>query len=155
MGTRSYPLFVIDDSRQHGREKETDYIACTAGDCPFLAKSEIVQELIYTEQYDKTNAKVIFSESRNGLRIRISVLEIGSYEENRLRILMRKALKEMLERRKTKAVDINNITDGDALKFINSLLEQTRENLAQNPKDSMAIMVNEILNKIRRDYEHD
>lgn len=150
---REYPLFIIDSSRQHGRGEEVDYISCTAADCQFVAKSEFVTNQIYLEQYDKNNDKVIYSDVQMDLRIRITVLEIAEYDPTRLRALLRKALKEQLERRKARKVDVNNIKNEDVVKFADLLMEQTAETLAANPEDKTAKMVRSILQKIKNDYD--
>lgn len=150
---RTYPLFIIDSSRQHGRGEEVDYISCTAADCRFVAKSEFVTNQIYLEQYDKNNDKVIYSDVQMDLRIRITVLEIGEYDQARLRSLLRKALKEQLERRKARKVDVNNIKNEDVIKFADLLMEQTAETLAANSEDKTAKMVRSILQKIKEDYD--
>ena len=150
---RNYPLFIIDSSRQHGRGEEIDYISCTASDCQFVAKAEFVTNQTYLEQYDKNNDKVIYSDVQMDLRIRITVLEIGEYDQARLRSLLRKALKEQLERRKARKVDVNNIKNKDVIKFADLLMGQTSETLAVNPDDKTAKMVRAILQKIKNDYE--
>ena len=149
---RRYPLFIIDSSRQHGRGEELDYISCTASDCQFVAKSEFVANQIYLEQYDKNNDKVIYSDPQRDLRIRITVLEIGEYDPTRLRALLRKALKEQLERHKVIKVDIGNVKNEDVIKFADLLMLQTAETLADNPDDKTAKMVRAILQKIKEDY---
>ena len=149
---RKYPLFIIDSSRQHGRGGEVDYISCTAADCQFVAKADFVTNHVYMEQYDKNNDKVIYSDVQMDLRIRITVLEIGEYDQARLRSLLRKALKEQLERRKARKVDVNNIKNEDVIKFADLLVEQTAETLAANPEDKTAKMVRVILQKIKEDY---
>jgi len=55
-------------------------------------------------------------------------------------------------RRGTVAVDMDDITPEAVVKFANVLLEQTRENLRDNPRDKQAYMVGCILTKIRNDY---
>lgn len=150
---RTYPLFIIDSSRQHGRGEEVDYISCTASDCPFIAKADIITNDVYLQQYDKHNDKVVYSDLRMDLRIRITVIEIGSYDLARLRSLLRKALKEELERRKARKVDVNNIKNEDVIKFADLLMEQTAETLAANPEDKTAKMVRSILQKIKEDYD--
>lgn len=150
---RTYPLFIIDSSRQHGRGEEVDYISCTAADCQFVAKSEFVTNQIYLEQYDKNNDKVIYSDPQRDLRIRITVLEIEGYDPSRLRSLLRKALKEELERHKVIKVDIGNVKNEDIVKFADLLMGQTSETLAANPEDKTAKTVRAILQKIKEDYD--
>lgn len=150
---RTYPLFIIDSSRQHGRGEEVDYISCTAADCPFIAKADFVTNKTYIEQYDKNNDKVIYSDVQCDLRIRITILEIGSYDQARLRVLLRKALKEQMDRHKARTVDVNNIKNEDIVKFADLLMGQTSETLAVNPEDKTAKMVRAILQKIKNDYE--
>ena len=150
---RTYPLFIIDSSRQHGRGEEIDYISCTAADCQFVAKAEFVTNNVYVEQYDRRNDKVIYSDLRMGLRIRITVLEIEGYDPARLRVLLRKALKEQMDRHKARTVDVSNIKNEDVVKFADLLMGQTSETLAVNPDDKTAKMVRAILQKIKNDYE--
>ena len=150
---RTYPLFIIDSSRQHGRGEEVDYISCTAADCQFVAKAEFVTNNVYVEQYDKRNDKVIYSDLRMGLRIRITVLEIEGYDPSRLRSLLRKALKEELERHKVIKVDIGNVKNEDVIKFADLLMLQTAETLAGDPEDKTAKTVRAILQKIKEDYD--
>lgn len=150
---RTYPLFIIDSSRQHGRGEEVDYISCTAADCPFIAKADIITNDVYLQQYDKYNDKVVYSDLRMDLRIRITVIDIGSYDQARLRVLLRKALKEQMDRHKARTVDVNNIKNEDIVKFADLLMGQTSETLAVNPEDKTAKMVRAILQKIKNDYE--
>ncbi len=150
---RNYPLFIIDSSRQHGRGEEIDYISCTASDCQFVAKAEFVTNNVYVEQYDKNNDKVIYSDVQRDLRIRITVLEIRVYDPSRLRSLLRKALKEELERHKVIKVDIGNVKNEDVIKFADLLMLQTAETLAGDPEDKTAKTVRAILQKIKEDYD--
>ena len=65
---------------------------------------------------------------------------------------MHRCLKEWRIRRGTVAVDLDDISNEAIVKFADTLLEQTRENLRENPKDKQAYMVGCILTKIKKDY---
>ena len=67
-------------------------------------------------------------------------------------LLQCQVMKEWRIRRGTVAVDLEDISNEAVVKFAETLLEQTRENLRENPKDHQAYMVGCILNKIKKDY---
>jgi len=50
-------------------------------------------------------------------------------------------------------VSIKNITNENVILLMDALIEQSHENIRENPKDAQAHMVLSILTKIRRDYE--
>lgn len=154
---RTIPLFVIDTSRAHGRARETDFIACTSKDMPWVGEITLVneQELELDRDWKEKNPLCLYTdENPAGIRGKLRVV---SYPEGTkaadLRPLMRRAMKEWRIRRGTVAVDLDNITSDAVVKFAETLLEQTRENLRENPKDSQAYMVGCILTKIKKDYE--
>ena len=66
---------------------------------------------------------------------------------------MKRGLKEWEQRRQAITVSSEDISDEVVLAFIETLQEQTRENLRESPDDAQAHMVAAILNKIRSDYE--
>ncbi len=65
-----------------------------------------------------------------------------------VRNLLRRALKEIIIRRKTTFVNIDDITDADAIHWADILLQQVHETLRENPGDGMQIMNKAILNYI-------
>lgn len=148
---RTFPLFIIDTSRAHGRARETDFISCTSNETPFIAEITLLnsQELAIDQDWINKAENCTYSdENPVGIRAKLKVVQ-GSPAKN----LMRKALKEWLTRRAATAVDLDDISNEAVVKFCDTLLEQTRENLRENPKDHQAYMVGCILTKIKKDYE--
>lgn len=148
---RSYPLFIIDTSRAHGRARETDFVSCTSSEYPFVAEVTLLntQELAIDQDWlGKSELCVYSDENPAGIRAKLKLLQ---GEPNKA--LMRRAMKEWLTRRTATPVDLEDISDEAIIKFCDTLLEQTRENLRENPSDHQAYMVGCILTKIKKDYE--
>jgi hypothetical protein len=145
---RTFPLFVIDTSRGHGKSRETDYISCTSAETPFVAEATMINQEEW-ENNDAPRVPYIVSEPRGGIRVLIKVV---SYQAEPSASLLRRALKEYLTRRQSVPVNINNISNDAVVSFVNVLIGQTAENLRENPNDSQAICVNAILHKIKNDY---
>jgi hypothetical protein len=57
-------------------------------------------------------------------------------------------MKEMLTRRQTKAVDVENVSDDAVIEIINILLGQVYENLRENPNDGQQKVVKGVFEKI-------
>lgn len=151
---RSLPLFIIDTSRSHGRARETDFVACTSRECPWYGEITFLneQELVIDKDWNEKNPLCMYSDQNpSGIRAKLKVVEYTS--TNNIKSLMRRCLKEWLARRNTVAVDPENISNEAVVKFCDVLLEQTRENLRENPQDQQAYMVGGILTKIKKDYE--
>ena len=148
---RSYPLFIIDTSRAHGRARETDFVSCTSNETPFVAEITLLntQELAIDQDWlGKSELCVYSDENPAGIRAKLQVVQ-GTPTKT----LMRRAMKEWLARRMATTVDLDNISNEAVIKFCDTLLEQTRENLRENPSDHQAYMVGCILTKIKKDYE--
>lgn len=146
---KRFPLFIIDTSRAHGRERETDYIACTSSSLPFVAEATVIKETQYADEYNPDNYLVIYSEPRNNLRMRIRIVSIAEkHDKAEIRSLLRRAMKEMLTRRQTKAVDVENVSDDAVIDIINILLGQVYENLRENPNDGQQKVVKGVFEKI-------
>lgn len=147
---RKFLLFVVDTSRSHGRGAETDYISCTSRELPFVASATLHSKSEYAEMYDPSDDTAIWSEERNGIRMRIRVVSDlpRDYDKQELCSLLRRALKEMLIRRKTQLADLSNITDGNVIKLCTVLREQTVELLRENPDDKQQKMNRAILSRI-------
>lgn len=151
---RKYPLFIIDTSRSHGRGAETDYISCTSNELPFVAAVTLHEEKEYIELYNPADVTAIWSEPHGDIRMRIKVVSDlpAGYSASTLSSLLRRALKEMLIRRNTQYVDIDNITDRDVIAFCSALRQQATENLRICPEDKIQKMGLAILTKILDDY---
>lgn len=151
---RKYPLFIIDTSRSHGRGSETDYISCTSNDLPFVAAVTLHEEKEYAELYDATDVTAIWSEERRGIRMRIKVVSEmpAGYSASMLSNLLRRAMKEMLIRKKTQYADISNITDDNVIKWCTVLRQQVTEHLRECPTDAQQRMNLAILTKMLEDY---
>jgi len=159
MEKREYPLFIIDNSRSHGRGREKDFVACTSRELPWVGEITILteQELEIDQDWQQKNWWCAYTDANSaGLRGKLKVLNAEALDNNRgeLQALMRRCLKEWRIRRGTVAVDLENISNEAVVKFANVLLEQTRENLRENPKDKQAYMVGCILTKIKKDYSN-
>ena len=159
MAQREYPLFIIDNSRSHGRGREKDFVACTSKELPWVGEITILteQELEIDQDWQQKPFNVAFTDDNGaGMRGKLKVLStpvvIDNSNRGDLQALMRRCLKEWRIRRGTVPVDMDNISNETVVKFANVLLEQTRENLRENPKDKQAYMVGCILTKIKNDY---
>lgn len=157
---REIPLFIIDNSRSHGRGREKDFVACTSRELPWVGEITLLdeRELEIDQDWQQKNWWCIYSDDNGaGIRAKLKVLSvphtiIDKINRGDLQSLMRRCLKEWRTRRSTVAVDLDDISNEAVVKFADTLLEQTRENLRENPKDSQAYMVGCILTKIKKDY---
>ncbi len=152
---RKYPLFIIDTSRSHGRGSETDYISCTSNELPFVAAVTMHERKEYAELYAPADSTAIWSDERNGIRIRIKVSSElpADYDKAALMSLLRRALKEVLVRKTTQTVNINNVTNENVIAWCNAFHKQITEDLRKDPSNKMQKMHLSILNKIINDYE--
>lgn len=151
---RKYPLFIIDTSRSHGRGAETDYISCTSNELPFVAAVTLHEKKEYAELYNPADVTAVWSDERNGIRVRIKVTSElpANYDKTVLMSLLRRAMKEMLTRRNTQYADIDNITDDNVIQWCTILRQQVTENLRKSPTDAQQRMNLAILTKILYDY---
>lgn len=151
---RKYPLFIIDTSRSHGRGVETDYISCTSNELPFVAAVTLHNQKEYAELYSPSDVTAIWSEPHGHIRMRIKVVSDlpAGYSASTLASLLRRALKEMLIRRSTQYVEINNITNANVIAWCTALRQQVTENLRACPTDKQQLMGLAILTKILDDY---
>ena len=155
MKKRRFPLFIIDSSRSHGRGRETDYISCTSAECPFIAEATLLnpQELEIDADWLTRNDLAVFSDPRGmGIRAKIRVVDYDPNRSTGIHNLLKRAMKEYLVRMETVSVDPSDIKDDDVVWFCEKLLQQTYENLRENPSDKQAMTVQKILKKIRDDY---
>jgi len=152
---RKYPLFIIDDSRSHGRGRETDFISCTSAEYPFVASATYVTDAEMAIDRDNTkDSLAIYSDSRRGVRMKIKIEQIEpGYKPADVRNLLKRAMKEYLMRRQTVEVDLSDVSDEAIVKFCELMLQQTYENLREKPDDTQAKAVKAILEKIKTDYE--
>lgn len=160
---REIPLFVIDSSRSHGRGREKDFVACTSKELPWYGEITLLneQELEIDQDWTMKNPLCAYTERNEaGIRAKLKVtgmpggLYLVGQNKSDLQSLMRRCLKEWRIRRGTVAVDLDDISNEAVAKFADTLLEQTRENLRENPKDKQAYMVGCILTKIKNDYNN-
>ena len=155
---RKYPLFIIDDSRSHGKSRETDYISCTSTECGFVAEAIFLtrEELSIDRDWQFKNDFSVYSEEINGIRIKIKAIHCEpTVKTAQVKSLLKKALKEYLKRRTTAEVNTEDIKNSDIVKFCDILLGQEYENLRENPDDSQARMIKAILTKIKNDYNNE
>ncbi|MBR6263211.1 MAG: hypothetical protein IKR05_08350 [Prevotella sp.] len=151
---RSIPLFIIDNSRAHGRARETDYVYCSSRQCPWVGEITLLTEaeLAIDQDWANKDPLCLYSEPNPaGIRAKLKVLDA----DNTISIwsLMRRCLREWMKRRAVTVVDTDDVSDKAVARFAETLLEQTRENLRENPNDEQAKMVAAILTKIKNDYE--
>ena len=156
MRKRRFPLFIIDSSRSHGRGRETDYISCTSAECPFIAEATLLnpQELEIDADWLTRNDLAVFSDQRGqNIRAKIRVVDYDQSRSSGIHSLLKRAMKEYLVRMETVSVDPSDIKGEDVVWFCDTLLQQTYENLRENPSDKQAQTVQKILVKIRDDYD--
>lgn len=114
----------------------------------------MITDAQYLEEYDPSNAMVIYSDPRNDIRIRLRVVSIKEgFSPSQLKSLLRRALKEVLLRKKTMAVDISDVTNEAVVKVMATLRQQTFEQLRENPDDKIAKMMKAVLTKVITDYD--
>ena len=157
MRKRRFPLFIIDSSRNHGRNRETDYISCTSAECPFIAEATLLnpQELEIDADWLTRNDLAVFSDPRGqNIRAKIRVVEYDQSRSSGIHSLLKRAMKEYLVRMETVSVDPSDIKEEDVVWFCDTLLQQTYENLREDPSDKQAMTVQKILDKIREDYKN-
>lgn len=153
---RSFPLFIIDTSRSHGRGREIDFISCTSREIPFVAEVTLMDAaaLAIDQDWSQKNPLCLYSDERHGIRAKLKVVDCPKdAKQGDLRQLMKRAMKEWLLRRQTVSVDLSDVSTEAILKFCDLLLQQTAENLRENPNDTQAKTVKAILTKIKNDYE--
>lgn len=146
---RDYPLFIIDTQRSHGRGREIDYLTCTSASTPFVAEVSLIDETQYVESYDANNYKVIYSDPQRDIRMRIRIVSIAeNHDKAEVRQLLRRALKEVLLRKKTVSVDIADVSNEAVVTTMRILLQQVYENLREEPGDTQQKMLRAVFEKI-------
>lgn len=159
---REIPLFIIDNSRSHGRGREKDFVSCTSKELPWYGEITMLneKELEIDQDWSNKNPLCLYIDNGAGIWAKLKVTSApgGLFVDGKncsdLQSLMRRCMKEWRIRRGTVAVDLDNISNEAVVKFAEVLLEQTRENLRENPKDKQAYMVGCILTKIKTDYSN-
>ena len=159
---RDIPLFIIDSSRSHGRGREKDFVACTSKELPWYGEITLLneKELEIDQDWSGKNPLCLYIDNGAGIWAKLKVtsapsgLFVDGKNRSDLQSLMRRCMKEWRIRRGTVAVDMEDISNEAIVKFADVLLEQTRENLRENPKDKQAYMVGCILTKIKNDYSN-
>ena len=153
---RQFPLFIVDTSRSHGRGREVDFISCTSKEIPFVGEVTLMDAaaLAIDQDWSQKNPLCLYSDERHGIRAKLKVVDYPQdCKLGDLRQLMKRAMKEWLLRRQTVSVDLSDVSTEAILKFCDLLLQQTAENLREDPNDSQAKTVKAILTKIKNDYE--
>lgn len=146
---RTYPLFIIDTDRSHGRGRETDFLCCTSASCPFIAEVTIITDAEYREYYNPSDYKVIYSDNVRGLRKRIKIIDLrAEHTEKEVKNLLARAMKEVLKRSAAVAVDTANVSDEAVKATIEVLNSQVTENLRENPSDTQQKMLRAVFAKI-------
>ena len=158
---REIPLFIIDNSRSHGRGREKDFVACTSRELPWYGEITILneQELEIDQDWQKKSWWCVYTDDNGaGLRGKLKMVStpviISNSNRGDLQSLMRRCLKEWQKRRKTIKVDMENISDEVVVKFADTMLDQVHETLRVIPDDQQARMVGGILEKLKRDYSN-
>ena len=121
-----------------------------------LSRGNLTQEELSIDQdWSSKNPLCLYTEPNpTGIRGKLKVVDYPKDAKmSDLKSLMRRCLKEWRIRRGTVAVDLENISNEAVVKFAETLLEQTRENLREKPNDKQAYMVGCILTKIKNDYD--
>ena len=151
---RTYPLFIIDDSRSHGRGSETDYISCTSNECPFVGKITLHEDNEYREIYNPDDYRTIWSNPQHGIRLRIQVVSqlLQGTEPSLVRSLLRRALKEVMLRNHSHRININDVTDEDIVAWADTFLLQVKENLREDPNEKYQKMHYAVLNAIKERF---
>lgn len=151
---RDFPLFIIDSSRSHGRGgPECDFIACTSSELPFVASVTILYEDEYIANHETSNL-VMYSDARNNMRICIRVVSIGKdYDAHTLRSLLKRAIKEIMIRRKVREVQINDVEDDDVMYFCELQKNVIIEHIRKDESDMNAKLAYSIFSKIINDYK--
>lgn len=158
--TRNFPLFIIDDSRSHGRGRETDFVSCTSKEFPWIGEITLLneQELAIDQDWSSKSTMCLYSEPRGvGIRTKLKVVStpVVVCDKNRaeLQSLMRRCMKEYLLRHSVVDVSTDDVSDEAVVKLADVLLRQAYENLRTNPDDRQTRLAAGVLAKIKKDYQ--
>ena len=154
---RNIPLFVIDNSRAHGRGEETDFIACTSRECPMTISVTYHTESERQNDRDKENPLAFWEPNANQQYWRkyLPVQLPENADKSQVKSLLKRAAKEFAKRNPTSKVDILNITRENVLWWLDVLEKQAVEGLRNNPNDLAINTSYQIIKKIKNDYESD
>ena len=152
---RNIPLFVIDDSRAHGRGEETDFIACTSIECPMTISVTYHTESERQADRDKDNPLAFWEPNSNQQYWRkyLPVQLPENADKSQVKSLLKRAAKEFAKRNPASKVDILNITRENILWWLDTLKKQAIEGLRNDPSDLAINTSYQIIKKIKNDYE--
>lgn len=152
---RNIPLFVIDDSRAHGRGEETDFVACTSNECPMVIEVTYHSEAERQTDRDKDNPLAFWEPNTNQQYWRkyLPVQLPENADKSQVKSLLKRAAKEFAKRNPASKVDILNITRENILWWLDVLEKQTIEALRHEPGDLAINTSYQIIKKIKNDYE--
>jgi len=117
---RKIPLFIIDDSKRHGRgPDECDFFACTSKQLPFVGCIDILTEREYLSTHNNNDATTAYGAPRNGFVVRVHATEApNKYDDSDLKNLLKRALKEIETRKSLFEINVNEISDKDVINFL-------------------------------------
>ena len=132
---RILPLFILDLDRSHGLG-ECDFIYCSDKDNGFVARVDILDENQYKDlEPNNIDSKLIVNETTK-VAAYFSIVRLTGVNPNdtQLRALLKKA-SELYVQRTQKEVDYDSLTVSDYKAFLNVLLKQGNEQLANVGSD--------------------
>ena len=152
---RKIPLFIIDDSRAHGRGEETDFVACTSNECPMVIEVTYHSEAERQTDRDKDNPLALWEPNHNQSYWRkyLPVQHPKEAKAGDIRSLLKRAAKEFAIRNPANQVDILDITTDNIRWWLDTLEKQAVEGLRENPKDLAINTSYQIIKKIKQDYD--
>ena len=150
---RKYPLFIIDTARTHGRELETDYLSCTSKELPFVAEATYITAEQYQKEYSRENSLVIYSLERNGIRLRLEVVDVAeNHDAVLLHSLLVRAAKEFVKRKQLTEVTVRNGLQANKLIFVEELIKQGLQQKRREPDNKVVDDSLAVLYSIKEDY---
>ena len=150
---RKYPLFIIDTARTHGRELETDYLSCTSKELPFVAEATYITEEQYQKEYSRENSLVIYSLERNGIRLRLEVVDVAeNHDAVLLHSLLVRAVKEFVKRRQLTEITVRNGLQANKLIFVEELIKQGLQQKRREPDNKVVDDSLAVLYSMKEDY---
>lgn len=148
------PKYIIDISRQHGGEIDTDYLYCTDSRCPLVACVKIIT-LQEREEIEKAEHHMFaFGEKRGNYCSCVKAIDTPYFYDARvIKSLLHGAADKYDDLISSSIVDTSNVNTSDVLTLMRELIRQEKENIVLFPdKKEQYQAVLAILMKIKNDY---
>lgn len=154
---RKIPLFIIDESKRHGRgPDECDFFACTSKQLPFVGSVDILTEREYLSTHNNDDSTTAYGSPRNGFMVRVHAMELpNKYEDSDLRNLLKRAIKEIEIRKSMFEININDISDTDIINFMEIQTKAMESEIRKSEHPDEVLKASyKITSKILQDYKN-